>query len=72
MKRLRKEKPNDLAAQVARAIRLTTGRVPAADEVKEDVAFVQRLKDKHKLDDEKALAQYCLLCLNANEFVYLD
>jgi mono/diheme cytochrome c family protein len=71
-RRLRKEKPNDLAAQVARAIRLTTGRVPAADEVKEDVSFVQRLKDRHKLDDEKALAQYCLLCLNANEFVYLD
>jgi hypothetical protein len=36
------------------------------------VAFIQRLKDKHKLDDAKALARYCLLCLNANEFVYLD
>ena len=48
------------------------GRVPTADEVKADVAFIARLKEKHKLDDLKALAQYCLLCLNANEFVYLD
>ncbi len=70
--RLRKDAPNDLAAQVARSIRLTTGRVPTADEVKQDVAFVARLKDKHRLDDARALAQFCLLCLNANEFVYLD
>ncbi|MCI0700780.1 MAG: PSD1 and planctomycete cytochrome C domain-containing protein [Planctomycetia bacterium] len=71
-KRLQKEVPNNLSAQVTRAIRLTTGRVPTAEEVKQDVAFIERLKDKHKLDDAKALTQYCLLCLNANEFVYLD
>ncbi len=71
-KRLQKELPTDVSAQVTRAIRLTTGRVPTADEVKQDVAFIERLKDKHKLDDLKALTQYCLLCLNANEFVYLD
>jgi mono/diheme cytochrome c family protein len=70
--RLQKEKPNDLPAQVARAIRLTTGRAPSAEEVKDDVAFVERLREKHKLDGPKALAQFCLLCLNANEFVYLD
>jgi hypothetical protein len=71
-KRLRKEAPDDLAVQVTRAIRLTTGRAPGAAEVKEDVAFIEKLKEKHKLDDAKALAQYALLCLNANEFVYLD
>jgi hypothetical protein len=61
-----------LTAQVTRAIRLTTGRVPSGDEVKADVAFIRGLKDKHKLDDMNALARYALLCLNANEFVYLD
>ncbi len=71
-KRLQKDAPNNLAAQVTRAVRLTTGRVPTADEVKADVAFLTRLKEKHDLDDLKALARYCLLCLNANEFVYLD
>jgi hypothetical protein len=71
-KRLQKDAPNDLPAQVTRAIRLTTCRTPAATEIKDDVAFVRRLKEKHGLDDLKALTQYCLLCLNANEFVYLD
>jgi hypothetical protein len=71
-KRLQKEVPNDPAGQVKLAVRLTTGRVPTADEVKDDLAFIQRLKDKHKLDDLKALTRFCLLCLNANEFVYLD
>ena len=59
-KRLQKEAPDDLAAQVTRAIRLTTGRVPTDDEVKADVAFIQELKEKHKLDDAKALHAVCL------------
>jgi hypothetical protein len=57
---------------VTRAIRLTTGRVPPADEVAKDVAFVKELMEKHGMDAAKALTRYALLCLNANEFVYLD
>jgi hypothetical protein len=71
-KRLQKEAPGDVTAQVTRAIRLTTGRVPDADEVREDIAFIRGLKIKHGLDDLQALTRYALLCLNANEFVYLD
>jgi mono/diheme cytochrome c family protein len=71
-KRLQKESPGDVAAQVRRAIRLTTGRVPDADEIRGDVEFIAGLKDKHLLDDLRALTRYALLCLNANEFVYLD
>jgi hypothetical protein len=70
--RLVKESPGGVEQQVARGIRLTTGRIPAAAEVAKDVAFIQLLKDKHKLDDKTALTRYCLLLLNANEFVYLD
>jgi len=70
--RLQKDAPNDVSAQVTRAVRLTTGRKPTADEVKRDVAFVTVLKEKHNLDDAQALTRFCLLCLNANEFVYLD
>ncbi|OWK42497.1 hypothetical protein FRUB_04575 [Fimbriiglobus ruber] len=70
--RLTRESPNDLKAQVTRAIRLTTGRVPPADEVAKDVAFVETLKTRHHLNDEAALMRYALLVLNANEFVYLD
>ena len=71
-KRLQKDAPGDVAAQVARAVRLTTGRTPPADEVNADAAFIAQLKEKHQLSDFQALTRYCLLCLNANEFVYLD
>jgi hypothetical protein len=70
--RMAKDTGADVARQVARGIRLTTGRVPPADEVAKDVAFVRTLKEKHRLDDAKALQQYALLLLNANEFVYVD
>jgi hypothetical protein len=70
--RLRREAPGDLPAQVRRAIRLTTGRTAGADEVKQDVAFVRELREKHQLTEDAALVQYCLLALNTNEFVYLD
>ncbi len=71
-KRMAADAGNDVAKQVARGIRLTTGRVPPADEVAKDVAFVEALKAKHKLTDARAMQQYALLLLNANEFVYVD
>jgi hypothetical protein len=70
--RLVKEVPGDLAAQVTRAIRLTTGRVPPEEEVAKDATFVREMKAEHRLDDRTALARYTLLLLNTNEFVYLD
>jgi len=70
--RLRRERPNDLAAQVKRAIRLTTGRIPSNEEVKKDVAFIHEMQAKAQLSEADALKRYCLLALNANEFVYLD
>ena len=71
-KRVAKDAGDDVSKQVARAIRLTTGRVPPADEVAKDVEFIAKLKGKHKLTDAKAVQQYALLLLNANEFVYVD
>jgi hypothetical protein len=60
--RLQREKPNDLAAQVRRAIRLTTGRIARDEEVQHDAAFAR----------SNGLHRYCLLLLNTNEFMYLD
>ncbi len=62
----------DWKSQVARGIRLTTGRVPKADEIAKDVEFIEKMKAKHKLTDPRALQQYALLLLNANEFAYVD
>jgi len=70
--RLGRESPGDLARQIKRAIRLTTSRTPPADEIERDAAFVERLQIDAGLSAEKALGQYCLLLLNANEFMYLD
>ena len=55
-----------------RGIRLTTGRVPTSAEIDKDATFIQALQAKHKLDDATAMTRYCLLLLNANEFIYLD
>jgi hypothetical protein len=63
--RLERECPNDVAGQVRRAIRLTTGRVASDEEVAKDVAFIESLP-------KDGLRQYCLLALNVNEFLYLD
>jgi hypothetical protein len=70
--RLRKEAPASLAAQIHRGIRLTTGRVPSDDEVKGEVAFVRELEERNRIAEPEALRFYCLMLLNANEFIYLD
>ena len=70
--RLRKESPGDLAAQVRRAIRLTTGACPTGDEVARDIAWINELRRESRLADQPALVQYCLMTLSANAFLYLD
>jgi hypothetical protein len=70
--RLQREHPDDPAAQIRRAIRLTTSRAPTDLEVKQDAKFVEELRTKGQLSAADALKHYCLLALNANEFIYLD
>src|SRR5262249_17470175 len=62
----------DLSQSTGRGIRLTTGRVPKEAEVKADVAFIEKMREEEGLDLKKAVASYCLLALNTNEFMYLD
>jgi len=70
--RLRKESPGDLAAQVCRAIRLTTGARPTGEEVARDIAWINELRRESRVGDQSALVQYCLMTLSANAFLYLD
>jgi hypothetical protein len=67
--RLKKE-AKDLPSQVRRAIRLTTGRIPAENEIKDDLAFIAELRKKQNAAE--ALRTYSLMLLNTNEFVYVD
>lgn len=70
--RLQREKPDDLKAQIIRGIRLTTGRQPDDDEIREDLAFVKQLMTKERLSQTDAMKHYALLILSTNEFAYLD
>jgi len=70
--RLLREEPGDLEAQVARAIRLTTGRQPEDREATDDARYINLLRAKEGLSHEDALQHYALLMLNTNEFIYLD
>jgi Protein of unknown function (DUF1553)/Protein of unknown function (DUF1549)/Planctomycete cytochrome C len=71
-RRLRREWPGCLADQVRRAIRLTTGVSPPADEVARDVAWIESMRQDAALTADAALCEYCLLVLNTNAFSYLD
>ncbi len=60
--RLRREAPGGTAAQVRRAYALAFARQPAAEEL----AFGERFIAAH------GLGQFCLVLMNANEFMYVD
>ena len=70
--RLRRELPGDLAAQIRKAIRLTTSRSPGDAEIARDLAFIQSIQKEDQLNDEQALRMFCLVTINTNEFIYLD
>lgn len=70
--RLRKESPNDLAAQVRNAVKLTTSRTPTDEEVAKDVAFIQSIQKEDNLSEDQAMKMFCLVTINTNEFIYLD
>ncbi len=71
-RRLERERPNDLRAQIALARRWTSGRTPDAREIDEAVAFIAELKAKENLNDAQALNSLCLVLFNMNEFLYID
>jgi hypothetical protein len=70
--RLRREAPVSLEQQVRLALKLTTARAGDERDVMRDVAFVRSLTSEGGLDSSAALAQYCLMILNTNAFLYLD
>jgi len=78
--RLRKEAGGDAAAQVRRAYELALGRTARADEVEKVVAFLDRQKRQIQMDaavaneeaSSRALASFCLVLLNTNEFAWWD
>jgi Protein of unknown function (DUF1553)/Protein of unknown function (DUF1549)/Planctomycete cytochrome C len=62
----------DHAARVRLVLRRATQRDPSPREVERGVEFLARMQGQHGLDPSQALAKFCLLALNLNEFIYLD
>jgi Protein of unknown function (DUF1549)/Protein of unknown function (DUF1553)/Planctomycete cytochrome C len=60
--RLKRERPDDQAAQVCRAYELGLARRPTDEEL----AFGRQFVERH------GLTQFCLVLFNASEFLYID
>lgn len=63
------DKPED---RIRRAWQLTTQREPTVDDVARDLKLIQEFQSTDGLKPEAAWNLYCLMCLNANEFLYVD
>jgi hypothetical protein len=60
--RLQREASDDTQVQIRRAYRLALSRDPAADELDFAAKYVER----------HGMAEFCLVLLNLNEFVFID
>jgi uncharacterized protein DUF1553 len=63
---------DDPAARVRLVLRRVTQRDPSPREVERGVELLARMQGQHGLGPAEALAKFCLLGLNLNEFLYLD
>ncbi|MEY4567624.1 MAG: hypothetical protein RLY14_2594, partial [Planctomycetota bacterium] len=71
-KRVRREGGNDLRSQVKAAIGYALTRMAEEKEIERGMQLIQKLKEKHGLNDDQALDNFCLFIYNLNEFIYLD
>ncbi|MBL8889943.1 MAG: PSD1 domain-containing protein [Planctomycetaceae bacterium] len=62
---------SDVSGQVAEALRRTTQRTVDPEEIQKGVEFVHRLRSRDGADPQQALARFCLLSINLNEFLFV-
>jgi hypothetical protein len=71
-RRVEREHPGDVRAQIVRARQLASGRTPDAKEVDEAIAFLDDIQKREGLSPAQALDSLCLVLFNLNEFLYID
>ncbi|MEY5031384.1 MAG: hypothetical protein RL354_415 [Planctomycetota bacterium] len=71
-RRVEREHPGDVRAQIVRARQLASGRTPDAKEVDEAIAFLDDIQKREGLSPAQALDCLCLVLFNLNEFLYID
>lgn len=62
---------SDIAGQVTVALQRTTQRDIKEDEIQTGVEFIQRLRSRDGADPQQALARFCLVSINLNEFLFV-
>ena len=71
--RLKREAGDQLEKQIDLGYRLTLGRPPLAEELTQSVKFVLRHQvSSQSTESAGALAAFCLVLYNLNEFFYID
>lgn len=70
--RVRREAGDSTEARVRRALALVTTRPPTDTEVTRGVGLIHSMQQEDGATPAVALASFCLLALNLNEFLYLD
>jgi mono/diheme cytochrome c family protein len=69
---LRKQAGEDTAAQVRLCLWRVMQREPTKAEIDRGLRLISSLESKHNAKPADALALYCVVALNLNEFLYLD
>jgi len=69
---LRKNAGDDPKAQATLALWRVLQREPTAKEITRGVTLMQNLQQKDHLSADAALASFCVVALNLNEFMYLE
>lgn len=62
---------SDVKSQVRVAMERAVQRSAREDEIETGVEFIQRFQSRDGLDPQQALAKYCLLVMNLNEFIFV-
>ena len=73
--RLLRENPSDEVGRIKLACRLAFGRMPSDTETRDALGFLERQSALCPPDQDArvaALADFCHVLLNSNEFIYLD
>jgi hypothetical protein len=63
---------SDVTGQVTEVLQRTTQRQIAEGEVQKGVEFIHRLRSRDGADPQQALARFCLLSINLNEFLFVN
>ncbi len=63
---------SNVMGQVTEVLQRTTQRQIAEGEVQKGVEFIHRLRSRDGADPQQALARFCLLSINLNEFLFVN